>query len=257
MNAPGVVMITIVDWNKFNPRTDSKNHTWFRFENSFFVKTFSWSQDEQRLFTYLCCVCSQEKKNPFKFDIELSCALLKRKSGQLNQQLKLLESRGVVTLSYFKLPEVSISESVPTYDTNVRTNDTYMPNFDFEALYKKYPRKLGKKAGIDKCGDVITTKEQYEKLSLAIDSFVKHHTKKQTKEEFIPYFSTFMSDWEMWLEPDTGSVKLPKPLPPRNDDLSHLEGPHPGGKPLDPKIKELLHKAKSGKSIDEEKPKPQ
>lgn len=79
--------------------------------------------------------------------------------------------------------------------------------FDFEALYKKYPRKLGKSAGIAKAKSTVKTPEDYDRLSAAIDKFNEYHTQAKTEAKFIPYFSTFMSQWADWTESDAGKAE--------------------------------------------------
>lgn len=76
--------------------------------------------------------------------------------------------------------------------------------FDFEALYQKYPRKLGKQKGIEKCKAQIKTPEEFEALSKAIDQYVFHLRSKGTEEKFIKHFDSFMTIWRDWLDPATG-----------------------------------------------------
>lgn len=76
--------------------------------------------------------------------------------------------------------------------------------FDLEPLYKKYPRKQGKKAGMRIASRAVRTELDFERLSTAIDRFIEHHRQAKTAPEYVPYFSTFMSQWEDWLDPDAG-----------------------------------------------------
>jgi hypothetical protein len=85
-------------------------------------------------------------------------------------------------------------------------------SFDFEALYRKYPRKEGKASGIKQCEDQIRTQEQYDSLSKAIDRYSEHCRRT---EQIVKHFSSFIGTkrtgfpWRDWLEPDTGDGALP------------------------------------------------
>lgn len=79
-------------------------------------------------------------------------------------------------------------------------------DFDFDAVYKSYPRKMGKKKGLAVCRAKIKTPEQYEKLRQAVDRYSAHVKTAGTEPEFIKHFSTFMNSWEDWLDPETGTA---------------------------------------------------
>jgi hypothetical protein len=82
--------------------------------------------------------------------------------------------------------------------------------FDFIALYQKYPRKVGKTAGIKRCEAQIKTPEDYALLSQAIDSYVEYLKKEGTEPKFVKHFSTFMSEWRDFLDRETGNNSLKK-----------------------------------------------
>lgn len=78
--------------------------------------------------------------------------------------------------------------------------------FDLESLYRKYPRKQGKSAGLKKLKAAIKSQDDYNQVSTAIDKFIAHHRQAKTEPEYIPFFSTFMSQWTDWTDPETGAV---------------------------------------------------
>lgn len=83
--------------------------------------------------------------------------------------------------------------------------------FDFEEIYKLYPRKLGKANGIKKLKSTIRTQSQFEELRRAVRNFITFHQRAGTGPTFIPYFSSFVSVWTDWTLPDTGTVKIGTP----------------------------------------------
>ena len=79
--------------------------------------------------------------------------------------------------------------------------------FDFNAIYQKYPRKIGKQKGLAKCRTQIKTKELFTLLERAVNKFSEYHANRQTEAQFIPYFSSFMTTWEDWLDDDVGKAE--------------------------------------------------
>ena len=71
--------------------------------------------------------------------------------------------------------------------------------FDFESLYRKYPRKKGKSSGIKKLAKEIKTKEDYNLLAAAIESYANDCIKNKTEEKYIKHFSTFVGCWRDWM----------------------------------------------------------
>ena len=67
--------------------------------------------------------------------------------------------------------------------------------FDLEAIYKAYPRKTGKKQGLEKLRKVIKTASQYEVVLAAAKRWGE--TWKGKNKKFCPYFSTFVNR-ESW-----------------------------------------------------------
>lgn len=78
--------------------------------------------------------------------------------------------------------------------------------FDFEAIYKKYPRKDGKGGGLKICKAQVKTPEDFAALSHAVDRYAEHCKREISDPKFIRHFSTFMASWRDWLEPDAGTA---------------------------------------------------
>lgn len=71
--------------------------------------------------------------------------------------------------------------------------------FDFEALYAKYPRKEGKTRGMDQCRRQIKTAADFHALDRAVETYRAAVTGHERR--FIKQFSSFMSCWRDYLEP--------------------------------------------------------
>lgn len=85
-----------------------------------------------------------------------------------------------------------------------------MKKLDYLHLYKQYPKKMGKKAGLTKLKTKVTTDEQYEDFLKALKNYVTYLEREQIEPEFIKYFGTFVNNYEDWLDDDAGSVVLRK-----------------------------------------------
>lgn len=75
-----------------------------------------------------------------------------------------------------------------------------------EECYRAFPRKLGKSQGIKNAQKTIKTSSDIEKLKVAVLKYSEHVKSNKLEPKFIMHFSTFMNQWEDWLEPDVGST---------------------------------------------------
>lgn len=80
------------------------------------------------------------------------------------------------------------------------------PVFDFEGIYKRYPRKQGKADGLRACKRKIKTPEQFDLLILAVANFAA--SREGEDPNFTPYFSTWINkQWEDWITPPAKTQK--------------------------------------------------
>lgn len=82
---------------------------------------------------------------------------------------------------------------------------------ELEIIYQRFPRKLGKAAGIKRLKAQLKSPEDVEAVLTAVDRFVAYHRKLGTEAEYIPYFSTWTSSWRDWLLEETGAVTQMRP----------------------------------------------
>lgn len=68
-------------------------------------------------------------------------------------------------------------------------------SFDFDAVYDLYPRKLGRKKGLQRCRSQIKTREKYDALLRAVKNYAAHADPAYTK-----HFDTFMGCWEDYVD---------------------------------------------------------
>lgn len=75
--------------------------------------------------------------------------------------------------------------------------------FDLEAVYKKYPRKVGKTQGIKKLAKEIHSQEDYQSLLVAVDRYSA--SVRGAEPQFIKHFSSWATSWRDWLDLDAGA----------------------------------------------------
>lgn len=73
--------------------------------------------------------------------------------------------------------------------------------FDFDLIYSKYPRKIGKQKGLVRLKASIKTPEDFDLLKLAVDHYCKYCLSQNTEPKYIKHFSTFIGEWRDWVEP--------------------------------------------------------
>ncbi len=70
--------------------------------------------------------------------------------------------------------------------------------FDFEAVYAKYPRKEGRKQGLQRFKAQITTRLKYDALVRAVGNYASATADSDPK--YIKQFSSFMNCWEDYVD---------------------------------------------------------
>ena len=83
-------------------------------------------------------------------------------------------------------------------------------NFDFEKIYESYPRRQGKKLGLERCKRFIKTEKQYSELIRAIDNYSRYCSENNLEVRFVKLFATFMNEYEDWTDDRNGSLNLAK-----------------------------------------------
>jgi hypothetical protein len=201
-------------WNKFIRRQGGIKHAqWFAFDNSFFFDPsfYDFTPDELLTAIYLMCEASRSNKNGELFiskeHHKIHCRVQSREQSRvLSRTVSKLQQRQVIEQprdrgAFARIEENRIEENridILPDSTNPEIK------FDFEILYKKYPRKEGKTRGIAICKTQVKTQEDYDLLSKAIDVYISHCIVNKTEPRFVKHFSSFMTTWRDWLSLDIG-----------------------------------------------------
>lgn len=71
------------------------------------------------------------------------------------------------------------------------------PVFDFDAVWKRYPNKDGKKAAEKHFNTTVKTEDDYAAINKALDNYLKSD---KVKKGFIKNGSTWFNNWQDWIE---------------------------------------------------------
>lgn len=209
----GVAMIQkieVINWEKYNPRSDYHTH-WFRIEDDLLSNPNipEMNGEEFKVFIYIMCITCQKQGKSWFFDITRIGKMTGCSDINIKSVIKKLEQFQIIKLTIETVSNpigfVSIPiESDPTIHNETIHNEhnKHDQKLNFDRLYSLFPRKMGKKKGLEKCKRCIKTEAQYLELNLAVENYAKHCKKENIELRFIKHFSTFMASWEDWVAVD-------------------------------------------------------
>jgi hypothetical protein len=205
------VDIEVVNWKRFNPRNDVRESSWFRMSHDLFTRPdmHDFTPSEIAYWVFILCSCSYENTGTVRLHHGHASRTGKFKAPIVRSALAKLERNQMIKI-IARNADVTPTCSTDETDGRDETRRIYprtpkaRSDFDFRAVYQAYPRKLGKAKGLAKAAKDVKTDADYQALVGAVGRFVEHHRSAGTEEKFIPHFSTFMSEWRDWTEPDTG-----------------------------------------------------
>lgn len=222
------MIIRFKNWEKFNTRSGGiKKPWWFAFDHDLFYHTGLYDLDPDELLTMIYLLCEASKNTP-RGEVFVSPEHYVRHIrvhsreplNVLNRCIQKLKRLQIIEQPRVRGKYVECTAHYNTLQDNTLHNiNTILPDsakaeprrvFDFNALYNKYPRKEGKSRGLALCRLQIKTQKDYDELSLAIDRYNAHLRKMNTEPAYYKYFSTFMSSWRDWLDPETGKIEAQK-----------------------------------------------
>lgn len=202
--------IEVINWSRYNPRKDHKHPRWFAFSNDFFndPKFYSFTHSEIVGWIYILCMASKENSSMVKLYFDHMQYATKTTKAEITVLFKKLEKHQCIQVRV--LGKYSTLHYNTIQNTNVQTAvRTIQPvQFDFNAVYQKYPRKQGKQLGIKRCLAQIKTQKSYDDLLLAIENYKKYLAQNKIEKQYVKMFSTFMTSWKDYLDQDFGQFSL-------------------------------------------------
>lgn len=96
-----------------------------------------------------------------------------------------------------------------------------MSDFDFESIYKTYPNKEGKKAGMEKLKKTIKTQAEFDAFKAALSNYLELCRRLGRIPLYVKQWKTFVGSWTDYLDPGILPPEAPKDKSGKN--LSQLE----------------------------------
>ena len=95
------ILVTIPNFEKYNPRKDVKSSSWFRMENDFFLDPdiFGLNLQEKIVYIYLITQASKSNGKQFKLNISLCASVLSIKISDFEESLKKLNDINKITFT--------------------------------------------------------------------------------------------------------------------------------------------------------------
>lgn len=202
-------------FEKYNPRSDAKASSWFRLENDWLQdgRVFEWNNDKRIVWIYIIGIYSA-KRNKGSGEIvpkiaSIVCRVSENKLLEIINEFADAQAIELIEKCHGH-EHHPLPRATATGPTNERTNERTSSkqeitpnagasgNFDFNDAYEKYPRKVGKSAGLKTAQKTVKNEDDYNNLLKAINNYSTHV--KGNDPKHIKHFSSFMSEWRDWIE---------------------------------------------------------
>ena len=179
-----IITLSIPNWEKYNPRADRNNYSWFRFQNNFFTdpQIFGLSLLEKMLLVFIYSEVSKKGSATCEINVGLAAALLGVSSKDCELALQKLNEINVVSFDNQTPPNGGKEPAFgsPTNErTNERTNDTSETiaeiNSDRDGDFFVEQKEILKESKPRKKRDNSEAKEKAER----INSFYSRYPRKK------------------------------------------------------------------------------
>jgi hypothetical protein len=202
--------IEIINWDKYNPKRAQVTYTWLRLDNNIATDRSLFGLDPEQRYAWIVILCEVSRNNDPRYELNLPFLehLTQVSQKKLTLLLQFLEKKGVIRSLHHTTPECS-DPPPPTTPTNERTNERRCSNesivFDFEPIWKQYPRKVNKTEGRERFERLIKSELDYQFLKKAVQNYTAYCAKHHIDEPGIRHFSSFLGtegkeSWRDWME---------------------------------------------------------
>lgn len=203
------IEIEILDWDKFNPRKDLKSMSWLRIEATIAIneKLFDLSPAGKWFWVYILSFSAMKMRGRNKFRLEYFGMQSGLSKKEIEATVKILVRENLIKISSSDRKKdtnelvTNTIENVPNEhnehnehnerDEHNTTKKIDRTSYDFESVYFIYPKKEGKKKGLEKLKATIKTKEDFDKLILCTKNYSEKVRLENTELKYIKQFSTF------------------------------------------------------------------
>jgi len=188
--------ITIVDPSRWGLKYTERRQWYYKTRLDFFSDPLIHGLKNDTKILFLAILTESLRSNgaASSMCLEYARGLLSTSLGVIKDSLKELERNNIISLQTKvrnqlreenRIEENRSKEIVPT---KVKTT------FDFNSIYQEYPKKEGKKRGIEILNKTILNEVDFTRFSNALRNYVK--LKSDTDYSYLKMFSSFVGCWE-------------------------------------------------------------
>ncbi len=215
------MVITIRNWDKYNFRNDIKAPSWFRFGHAFFEdpQFFDFDGDDIKVWLYLLCLASKKSRAEVLINDKHRKVVGRISDKQFKTTISKLEALEVIT--YVDERERTPTGATQHYITLPTLHNTLaQTEVRASEIYDLYPRKVGKKKGVAKLKTILKNEEDVAKMKIAIENYRVYCQAQKFEPRFIKHFTTFLGEWEDWVDSEHGGSENFKYL---DEDLTEAD----------------------------------
>lgn len=93
-------------------------------------------------------------------------------------------------------------------DKSTKIKDKDM--FDFESLWNRYPRKIGKKEAIGRFRASVKTEEDWKNINTALDNFLQTENVVKNNLKYIKHGDNWFNNWRDYIVRENTSINEPE-----------------------------------------------
>jgi hypothetical protein len=236
--------VTIKNWDTYNPRNDVKNPSWFRMSNGFFEDPdfYDFTAIEIQTWIYIMSLASKKSSATITINFTHAERIGRIKRRELLEAAKKLQAIHVITVDVTDAERERNGDVTETHATlHNKTDITDITNTStltrasvlasLDLLYRRYPKKRGKAAGIKRLAGMVKTQDDLDSVTRALDTYLRYLKREATEPRYILHFSSWVSEWRDWLDNDAGKIvlvsspQIPLVAPPREKEPEHEPPP--------------------------------
>lgn len=209
------IEIAVLNWEKYNPPSDRAKHPyWFRFHRDSAISAGldGMSAEHCWVWVQILSECSRKNSGTIRLrtkrlaelsQVSEETALATINILNKNNTIEVPPQSGELTppIRGVGLPHIQTDIHTNRH-TNISASGDARATLNFEDAYKAYPKKIGKKKGLQRLKKSVTTPEALEKFRQAVAAYSRYVAAQKTEARYVKHFDTFVGCWEDWINPD-------------------------------------------------------
>jgi hypothetical protein len=216
-------VIEVLNWSDYQEkRKDIIHCSWFRLDHSlaFNPEWAHFDGDEKWVLVYLLSTASLKNKSLLQLSASAIAAGARVAIEKVHSAIQKLTEKGTIRCRYVDVPRLARPRAHRTDRTGQNKQDKQDTlNFDFESVWKEYPRRKQKAAAEERFARLIKTPEDFVQLQKAVKNYAAEMIAENTEPKFIKHLSSFLGTekvqpWREWIHVEAPQSNYP--------DLSHI-----------------------------------